>query len=71
MSKVVDTTKDESNEHPIEDADNYCNTCNGSGEGMWDGSRCSSCKGLGRLVDKSDDMEEPNYPPDDFYEYDI
>jgi DnaJ-class molecular chaperone len=27
--------------------DNMCIVCNGSGEGMWDGSTCSSCKGLG------------------------
>lgn len=27
--------------HPI------CPSCNGSGEGMWDGSRCNSCKGRG------------------------
>lgn len=24
-----------------------CSTCNGSGEGMWDGSVCRSCKGSG------------------------
>lgn len=26
---------------------NYCGACAGSGEGMYDGSRCSSCKGSG------------------------
>jgi DnaJ-class molecular chaperone len=25
----------------------YCPNCSGSGEGMYDGSRCSSCKGTG------------------------
>lgn len=24
-----------------------CGACNGSGEGMYDGSRCSECKGTG------------------------
>lgn len=26
---------------------NLCTSCNGSGEGMWDGSTCSTCKGTG------------------------
>jgi hypothetical protein len=25
----------------------YCGNCSGSGEGMYDGSRCWSCKGSG------------------------
>ena len=25
----------------------YCNFCNGSGEGAYDGSICSVCKGIG------------------------
>lgn len=24
-----------------------CNQCNGSGEGMYDGSKCSKCNGMG------------------------
>jgi DnaJ-class molecular chaperone len=32
--------------------DNLCTQCNGSGEGMHDGSTCSSCKGSG--VDPKD-----------------
>lgn len=27
-----------------------CTLCNGSGEGMWDGSTCSSCKGSGVVI---------------------
>ena len=27
-----------------------CPTCNGSGEGMYDGSRCRTCKGSGVLT---------------------
>lgn len=30
-----------------EDDDRLCGTCNGSGEGMVDGSSCSSCHGSG------------------------
>lgn len=25
----------------------YCTSCNGSGEGRYDGSTCTNCKGLG------------------------
>lgn len=36
------------NANPEEEmGDNTCTLCNGSGEGMYDGSTCSSCKGLG------------------------
>jgi len=28
----------------------YCAKCNGSGEGMHDGTRCSSCKGSGTEI---------------------
>jgi len=27
----------------------YCDSCNGSGEGMYSDSRCSRCKGKGML----------------------
>ena len=30
-----------------DDDDYICPTCNGSGEGMWDGSTCLKCKGTG------------------------
>ena len=32
---------------PEDDADNYCTNCSGSGEGMYDGTRCSECHGSG------------------------
>lgn len=28
--------------------DGYCTQCSGSGEGMYDGSTCSKCKGNGQ-----------------------
>jgi len=28
----------------------YCPTCNGSGEGMYDGSKCSTCGGSGEVA---------------------
>ncbi|MGZ5029052.1 MAG: hypothetical protein ACXWAT_00695 [Methylobacter sp.] len=30
-----------------EDESDICTNCNGSGEGMHDGTRCSTCKGKG------------------------
>jgi RecJ-like exonuclease len=30
-----------------DDEEHICPTCNGSGEGMYDGSRCYKCKGTG------------------------
>lgn len=37
-----------------------CPTCNGSGEGYADGTRCCACKGLGELVgtNTQDDDDE-------------
>lgn len=36
-----------------------CSDCNGSGEGMYDGSRCSTCRGSGEVeVEINDEGEE-------------
>lgn len=37
-----------------------CAHCNGSGEGMYEGSRCSFCKGSGevRVSDEDEPIEE-------------
>lgn len=32
-----------------------CNNCNGSGEGMVDGSVCQTCKGYGEIKDTDDE----------------
>jgi hypothetical protein len=31
------------------DDEPICSCCSGSGEGMWDGSRCSTCRGKGSV----------------------
>ena len=36
---------------PTDDDQPICGNCNGSGEGMHDGSRCSSCGGSGVAID--------------------
>ncbi len=32
---------------PVEYEEGYCSSCNGSGEGMYDGQTCHACKGSG------------------------
>jgi DnaJ-class molecular chaperone len=45
--------------------DNTCDTCRGTGEGIFEFDRCSVCKGKGYILDNDDDMTEPMNPPDD------
>lgn len=49
MKSLKDMTEDDFDEAlDIEDDDDYiCPSCNGSGEGMYDGSNCYKCKGTG------------------------
>ena len=49
MKSLKDMTEDDFDEAlDIEDDDDYiCPACSGSGEGMWDGSTCRTCKGTG------------------------
>ena len=46
----------------IEDEPEYCQRCDGTGEGMYDGSSCNACGGSG--IEKSKE-EEPE--PEDRY----
>ena len=39
-----------------DDEQGYCQQCAGSGEGMYDGTRCSACGGSG--VERSDEGRE-------------
>ena len=43
----LDTLDDILEDDEDEDCDDICPSCNGSGEGMYDGTRCSRCKGRG------------------------
>lgn len=40
------------------DDDNYCQHCNGSGEGSHDGTRCGYCNGSGVERDTDDDLDD-------------
>jgi len=42
-----------------------CPVCSGSGEGMYDGSRCYKCKGSGSVVVEVLDDEEPEESEDE------
>ena len=35
-----------------------CATCNGSGEGMYDGSVCSTCRGKGEVWEETEPLSE-------------
>lgn len=51
--------EDEPEEELEDDEDEICHRCNGSGEGMWDGSCCSHCRGRGvEPVEKGNDDYE-------------
>jgi hypothetical protein len=41
------TKEQDMNEHDEDDGYEICHRCNGSGEGMYDGSVCGFCKGTG------------------------
>lgn len=41
--------EEEEDDEEEEEESETCGNCNGSGEGMYDGSTCSSCKGLGEI----------------------
>jgi len=48
--KEYDEPDDDIQDDIIPDVEyDYCPHCAGSGEGMWDGSRCHYCKGMGEL----------------------
>jgi hypothetical protein len=38
---------DDTDVEPEDDEDDICSACNGSGEGMYDGSTCYKCHGYG------------------------
>ena len=42
------------NGEPVPEPDSFiCSACNGSGEGMYDGSRCPVCKGHGEVPNEN------------------
>ena len=43
----IEIDEDEQKEPPM------CYMCSGTGEGMWDGSYCSTCNGSGVIIEKN------------------
>jgi DnaJ-class molecular chaperone len=45
-----------------------CSSCSGSGEGMYDGQKCGSCKGQGVITYTSTDIEMDRAAQEDAYD---
>ena len=60
---------EEVSDEPEEDDDGYCGACAGTGEGQYDGTRCSVCGGRGVRKAKPDFDDFPE-PEDDFVPWD-
>lgn len=52
-------------EPEVEEDDGYCYACAGTGEGQYDGARCSGCRGF-RLPHPDEDYEPPEPDYDDY-----
>ena len=53
-------------EPDLQDEPIVCDGCNGSGEGLHDGARCSICHGAGvSLAGVSDDDDRDDWPEDE------
>ena len=51
-----------------DDSDDLCPSCNGSGEGMHDGSSCGSCNGRGVARDADEEYERECERADRYYD---
>lgn len=49
MEKQVERAQEAKGEQSLDDDTEICAACNGSGEGMHDGSTCECCDGKGEL----------------------
>ncbi len=76
LTKTDKYTKEDvyKNNDEDEDMDEYdddepdtCGSCNGSGEGMYDGSTCSTCRGKGVIFSRRDDPSD-YHDSSDYYD---
>lgn len=58
---------DDEEDKEFDPADYYCDMCRGTGEGSYDGARCSFCKGSGMNYKGGDDNDD--YDDKDYYYY--
>lgn len=58
----LDQLAGEDNDEDEDDHDDTCPTCDGTGEGMYDGTRCRRCNGSGILRFPFDDYDPPEPP---------
>jgi DnaJ-class molecular chaperone len=65
-SKTMDDYKCETEYTDDDDEYEICHHCSGSGEGMYDGSRCSFCHGTGEAPVERD-CDDFDFPDDSEY----
>jgi hypothetical protein len=71
LNGVNNWFKDEASPETADDNedDGYCHTCDGTGEGQYDGTRCSACGGSGVLHSNDpEDFDDPDSGFDDMDE---
>lgn len=62
-----DTAMNNEHEHDEDDGYEICHHCSGSGEGMYDGSRCGFCHGTGEAPVERDCDDDFDIPMEDDY----
>lgn len=62
-----DTAMNNEHEHDEDDGYEICHHCSGSGEGMYDGSRCGFCHGTGEALVERDCDDYFDIPMEDDY----
>ena len=66
MNQKTETENDDAEDDDLdaEDEDLLCGACAGSGEGMYDGSTCGTCRGTGTVAPERDDDGREDYEYD-------
>ena len=62
-----DDENEDMDEYDDNDEPDICGSCNGSGEGMYDGSTCSTCRGKGVIFSRRDDPSD-YHDSSDYYD---
>ena len=65
MNQKTETENEDDQDDPVAaEEDLLCGACAGSGEGMYDGSTCYSCRGTGTVAPERDDDGREDYEYD-------
>ena len=60
-----DYDDDDEDEDIVEEYDDTCGYCSGTGMGQYDGSSCRECRGKGFIISKNYDWDDDYYPEND------